>query len=144
MIQTEQTRRMVNLTFCACTLLAAFTVAATRESSDETTLILVRHAEKAAEPGDNPPLSDAGQKRAAALRHALERAGVSEIYATQYRRTQQTVEPLSQALKIPVTTIDGAGTEKLMAQIREKHPAKTIVIAGHSNTIPGIIKALGV
>lgn len=143
MVKIRQPQCLINLAFCACTLLAVFAAAATRESSDETTVILVRHAEKAAAPADDPPLSESGRKRAAALRHALEKAGVSEIYATQYQRTQQTVEPLAQALKIPVTQIDAASTEKLVAQIREKHRGKTVVVAGHSNTIPDIMKALG-
>jgi broad specificity phosphatase PhoE len=143
MLQIRKPHCLINLSFCACALLAVFVAAATREGSDETTVILVRHAEKAAAPADDPPLSESGRKRAAALRHALEKAGVSAIYATQYSRTQQTVEPLAQALKIPVTQIDAASTEKLVAQIREKHRGKTVVVAGHSNTLPGVIKALG-
>lgn len=113
------------------------------EDSAETTVILVRHAEKAVVPGDDPPLSEAGGKRAAALRHALEKSGVSAIYATQYRRTQQTVEPLAKALKITPKQLDAAKPEALVAQIRQKHRGGTVLVAGHSNTIPEIIDALG-
>lgn len=123
---------------------AALAAATAREEGKETTIFLVRHADKAATAGDDPPLSELGRKRANALRHALEKTGVSAIYATQFQRTQQTVEPLAQALKIPVTKIDAASSDKLVAQIREKHSGETILIAGHSNTVPAIIKSLGV
>ena len=54
------------------------------------TVILVRHAEKASEPPDNPPLSEAGAARAEALVHALADARIDAVIATQYRRTQDT------------------------------------------------------
>ncbi len=127
----------------ASTAVAVYAATNAREESKPTTVILVRHAEKAAEGGDNPALSEQGRKRANALRHALEKARVSAIYATQYQRTQQTVQPLADALKIPVTQIDAADAKKLVAQIREKHRGETVVVAGHSNTVPGLIKALG-
>lgn len=146
MLKSGKLHRFRNLSICAGALLVIFaTMAATREDRAETTtVILVRHAEKAAVPGDDPPLSEAGKKRAAALRHAMEKAGVSAIFVTQYQRTQQTVEPLAKALKIATTHIEASKTESLVSQIRKKHRGETVLIVGHSNTIPGIIKALGV
>lgn len=143
MIQTSKQRRLIRLSVFACVLLATLAIAATWQSSAETIVILVRHAEKAAGSTDDPPLSEAGHQRAASLCHALERAGLSAIYATQFQRTKQTVEPLAKALKLPVTQMDAASTEKLVAEIREKQRGKTVVVAGHSNTVPGIMKALG-
>lgn len=137
--------RFRHLILCACTLVGVFgAAAAMREDARDTTVILVRHAEKAVVPGDDPPISEAGKKRAAALKHALEKAGVSAIFATQYQRTQQTVEPLAKALKIAATQIDATKSEALVAQIRQKHRGGIVLVAGHSNTIPQIIKALGV
>lgn len=142
MTNLRKSRWLPVLCFSACALLAVFAAAATRETS-ETTVILVRHAEKATTGGDDPRLSEAGLKRAAALQHALEKAGVKAIYASQYLRTQQTVEPLAQTLKIPVNRIDAAKTESLVAQIRQKHRGETVLVAAHSNTVPEIMKALG-
>src|SRR5438132_12240842 len=60
-----------------------------------TTVILVRHAEKVIDPNNNDPdLSLAGQARAQELARMFGDAGVNAIYATQYKRTQQTVKPL--------------------------------------------------
>jgi 2,3-bisphosphoglycerate-dependent phosphoglycerate mutase len=143
MINIKKWPRVLSLSLCACTLLAVLGANAVRGGASETTVIIVRHAEKAAFPGDDPPLSETGRTRAAALRHALEKAGVAAIYATQYQRTQQTVEPLAQALKIPVSTVDAAQTQTLIARIRQKHRGETVVVSGHANTIPDILKALG-
>lgn len=144
--QTRKHQRTRNLFYCTCLLLVVFAAMAAShdDRADTTTVILVRHAEKAVVQGDDPPLSDIGRKRAAALRHALEKAGVTAIYATQYQRTQQTVEPLAKSTRLSVTRIDATRTESLVAEIRRKHRGETVLIAGHSNTIPGIIKALGV
>lgn len=144
MIQMRKKQQLHALSFIACALLVAWSAATVAsEEAVETTVIVVRHAEKALAPGNDPPLSEAGQKRADSLRHALEKAGVSAIYATEYQRTQKTVEPLAKALKLPVTRMDAANTKELVTKIRKQHGGETVLVAGHSNTVPEIIKALG-
>ena len=60
-----------------------------------TTVIVVRHAEKNIEPSNpDPDLSPAGQARAQESARMFGDAGINAIYATQYKRTQQTVKPL--------------------------------------------------
>ncbi len=139
--KSQLVRLLLPLIF-ACGLFTLL-LGATNTPSDETVVIVVRHAEKSAAPSDDPPLSDAGRKRADALSRALSKAGVKAIFATQYQRTQQTVEPTAQALQIPVTKVDAANTPALVAQVLEKHRGQVVLIAGHSNTIPEIIAALG-
>src|SRR5437773_8048647 len=64
-----------------------------------TTVIVVRHAEKNIEPANpDPDLSPAGQARAQELARMFGDAGVNAIYATQFKRTQQTVKPLGDRL----------------------------------------------
>src|SRR5688500_9156051 len=62
------------------------------------TVFLVRHAEKAAEPREDPPLTDVGRARADALARALGDSGVKAIYTSQYVRTRATAEPLAARL----------------------------------------------
>src|SRR5205809_7384909 len=72
-----------------------------------TTVILVRHAEKNIEPNNpDPDLSPAGQARAQELVRMLGAAGVNAIYATNFKRTQQTVKPLADKLGVPATLVD--------------------------------------
>src|SRR5437868_9773440 len=109
-----------------------------------TTIILVRHAEKIIDP-NNPDvdLSAAGQARAQEIARMFADAGINAIYATQYKRTQETVKPLADQVGVPVTVMNSKGTADLLAQIRAQHSGQTIFIAGHNNTDPEIISALG-
>lgn len=108
-------------------------------------LILVRHAEKKIVPPENkdPDLSPAGLARAEELRKMFGDTGITAIYATQYKRTQQTVKPLSEKLGLPVTQIEAKKTPELVQQIRARGAGQVIFIAGHNNTVPEIIAAFG-
>lgn len=109
-------------------------------------VLLVRHAEKALEPGDDVPLTDAGRARAAALADALAHARVDAIVTTQFRRTKDTAGPLAQRLHLTPRVVE-AGTDT-RAHARAVADAvrgagRTVLVVGHSNTVPAIIAALG-
>jgi len=108
-------------------------------------VILVRHAEKAIVPPENkdPDLSPAGLARAQELGRMFGDAGIAAIYATQFKRTQQTVKPLADKLRILVTQVEAKKTSELVKQIRTRNAGQVIFIAGHNNTVPEIIAALG-
>lgn len=109
------------------------------------TLILVRHAEKEIVPPENkdPDLSTAGVARAQELARMFGATSISGIYATQYKRTQQTVKPLAEKLSVPVTKVEAKKTDELVKQIRFRKAGEVIFIAGHNNTVPEIIAAFG-
>jgi 2,3-bisphosphoglycerate-dependent phosphoglycerate mutase len=109
------------------------------------TLILVRHAEKKIVPPENkdPDLSPQGQARAQELVRMFSDSGIAAIYATQYKRTQQTVKPLAEKLGLPVTQIEAKKTSDLVKELRSRNAGQMIFIAGHNNTVPEIIAALG-
>jgi broad specificity phosphatase PhoE len=111
----------------------------------EMTVILVRHAEKKIVPPENkdPDLSPAGVARAEELARMFADSGIAAIYATQYKRTQQTVKPLADKLGLPVVKLEAKKTEELVRQICSRNAGQVIFIAGHNNTIPEIIAALG-
>jgi broad specificity phosphatase PhoE len=112
-----------------------------------TTVILVRHAEKASIPADDPGLNDAGKSRAAELARQLVDAdvvaGVDAIYSTSYRRTEETVQPVATALGLPITSYDASNTETIMDEIVREHKGKIILVVGHSNTVPALIGNMG-
>jgi broad specificity phosphatase PhoE len=117
------------------------------ESQATTTVIFVRHAEKATIPVDDPGLSDAGKRRAAELARQLVDAdvvaGVDAIYSTSYRRTEETVQPVATALKLPITPYDASNTETIMDDIVRAHKGKIVLVVGHSNTVPALIGNMG-
>ena len=108
-------------------------------------LILVRHAEKEIVPPENkdPDLSPAGVERAAELVRMFSDAGVTAIYTTQYKRTQHTAKPLADKLRLPVTQVEAKQTPELVKQIRARGAGQVVFIAGHNNTVPEIIAAMG-
>lgn len=112
-----------------------------------TTVILVRHAEKAVVPGDDPPLSPEGEARALALRDALRDAGVTVALVTRYRRTGDTALPLAQKAGVPMEKVEiGANVERHARRVADavsRHAGRTVLVVGHSNTLPAIIAALG-
>jgi broad specificity phosphatase PhoE len=113
-----------------------------------TLVLLVRHAEKAAEPGDDPPLSAVGAARAQALAAALRDSGVTAVVTTQLRRTRDTAQPIAtgRGLTPEVVPIDHgavpAHADAVAAAVR-RHAGGVVLVVGHSNTIPAIIAALG-
>ncbi len=117
------------------------------ESQATTTMIFIRHADTAAVPAGDPGLSEAGRQRVAELTRQLADAdvvaGVDAIYVTQYRRTQETAQPLADALDLPVNRYDAADTEEILETILKRHKGKIILVVGHSNTVPELIANLG-
>jgi phosphohistidine phosphatase SixA len=129
------------------TLLALALCAAPLAAQTPTIIFMVRHAEKAATPANDPPLTTAGMARAGALAEALSNAGVSAIISTPYARTKTTAAPLAAKLGVEVTTIPMSGTPaahaQAVAEAVKKLAGKAILIVGHSNTINVIAAALG-
>lgn len=109
-------------------------------SSCSTTFYLVRHAEKADSTRDTP-LSAAGHARAEALRDMLGAENISQVFVTNYLRTQQTAAPLATQLGIIPTEIYGNQTEQLIEELKGINGGNILVV-GHSNTIPVIIDSL--
>jgi broad specificity phosphatase PhoE len=108
-----------------------------------TTVILVRHAEKKIEPvNPDPDLAPEGVERAQLIARMFAEANINVIYATQYKRTQQTVQPLSYRFGAPVILLNADQTHELVDQIHTTQRGKTIFIAGHNNTVPAIVSAL--
>ena len=108
-----------------------------------TTVILVRHAEKKLEPNNpDPDLAPEGEARAQEIARMFSGANINAIYATQFKRTQQTVKPLSDRTGVPITVINANQTDELVRQLQTGHRGQTVFIAGHNNTVPAVVSAL--
>jgi len=128
---------------------------ASKESFKVTTVFLVRHAEKESAPPDNPPLTEMGRKRSQALARTLKEAGIKAIYTSQFLRTQQTAEPVGALLAVTPASIplkmDSRDprrvSEQSIKEIVDKIHAQAggaALVVGHSNTVPEVIRMLGV
>jgi broad specificity phosphatase PhoE len=117
------------------------------ESQATTTIIFVRHAEKAESPPEDPELSEQGKRRVSELTRQLVDAdvvaGIDAIYSTPYKRTMETARPLSEVLDLPINRYDPDDNEAVLETILTTHKGKIILVVGHSDTIPGLIADLG-
>ena len=106
----------------------AFLLAVTANAAP--TIFVVRHAEKASTGGNDPDLSPQGQKRADALASILKDSQVTFVFVTELKRTQETAAPTAKAAHVSPTVIPANDTGAL--------------VVGHGNTIPELLKALGI
>ena len=124
-------------------LLATLALAAApvRAQTAPITVVVVRHAEKGPENPD-PSLTPAGQRRAAALARALTDAHPTAIFASEFKRTQETVGPLAAANGIPVTIVPAGKMDSLLGLVRALPPGSHAVVASHSNLVHLIVQKL--
>ncbi len=135
--------RAAALAFFAAGVLAVPTVARA-----QTTVFVVRHAEKVSDTDER--LTDAGRERARRLAAMLKDAGIRAIYATDTERARDTAGPLAGALGLKITIYDTGGgmrgpvdARPFVAMLRKEHARDVVLVVGHSNTIPDLLKALG-
>jgi phosphohistidine phosphatase SixA len=119
-----------------------------------TTVFLVRHAERADEPGPDPPLSERGAARAETLARMLQSANVRAVFTSQFRRTRLTAEPLAKRLGLTPAAVPLAVktsnprevTEESVRELTKRiegHAGGAVLVVGHSNSVPDVIRALG-
>ncbi len=106
-------------------------------------MFLVRHAEKGDDGTHDPALSPEGRRRAMALAGQLALAGVTRLYATEYKRTQQTLEPLAEKTGHSVEVIEARDPQAQLRSLLDLPAGSLAVVAGHSNTIPALVCDLG-
>lgn len=107
-------------------------------------IFIVRHAEKASATDPDTQLAMQGEDRALALARLLRSAGVSHVFATHLKRTQQTVEPLVEQRGLTTTVLPADKTADLLKALKGLPADAVAVVAGHSDTIPEILKGLGI
>lgn len=123
-------------------LLLLAVVAAVPAPLTAQTFILVRHAEKA-DNSDDTELSAQGRGRAERLAGMLAEAGVTNVIATEYKRTKQTVAAVAKARGLEIETVPAQDTAALAERLKALPPDAVALVAGHSNSTPRLLAALG-
>jgi len=111
-------------------------------ASAQPVVVIVRHAEKAVIGGNDPDLSSAGRARAEALARILKDSGITAIFTSEFKRTQETAAPTATATHVTPTVVAAKDTAALVARLHQLNDNALVV--GHGDTIPNIIKALGI
>lgn len=115
-----------------------------QQENAATRVYIVRHAEK--ESGKDPVLTPGGFKRAGDLARALKNASIQKIYVSRTRRSQLTADSLRIQAGIDTVhyTADTLCDELIKTIMEHRDFGKTILVVAHSNTIPHILRKLGV
>ena len=111
-------------------------------ASAQPVVVIVRHAEKASNGGNDPDLTSAGHYRADALARILKDADITAIFTSEFKRTQETAPPTVTSTHVTPTVVAAKDTAALVGKLHQLN-GNALVVA-HGDTIPNIIKALGV
>jgi 2,3-bisphosphoglycerate-dependent phosphoglycerate mutase len=111
-------------------------------ASAQPVVVIVRHAEKAADGGTDPDLSSAGRARADALARILKDSAITGIFTTEFKRTQETASPTATSVHVTPTVVAAKDTAALVAKLHRLNGNALVV--GHGDTIPNLVKALGI
>jgi len=110
--------------------------------SAQPVVVIVRHGEKATDGGADPDLSSAGRARADALARILKDSGITAIFTSEFKRTQETAVPTATFVHVTPTVVAAKDTAALVAKLHQLNGNALVV--GHGDTIPNLIKALGI
>jgi len=72
----------------------------------------------------------------------LKDARISAIFVTEFKRTRQTAAPLAQRLGLNPQVVPSNNSPLLIARLHAG--SGNILVVGHSNTIPEVIRGLGI
>ena len=127
--------------FTGIALLTALAAAPVAAQSSPTTIFVVRHAEKGPENPD-PSLTPQGKARAEELLRVLGSARITAAFASEFKRTQETVAPLAAAGGFAVTVVPAGKTDSLVTLLRALPAGSRAVVASHSNLVHLIVEKL--
>jgi len=110
--------------------------------SKVSSFYFIRHAEKdTSNPADrDPDLVMEGVLRAARWSSIFNRIDFDIIYTTDYKRTRNTALPIAEQKKLPLTFYSPNGFDSV--DFVKNNFGKTVLIVGHSNTVPAMVNAL--
>jgi broad specificity phosphatase PhoE len=115
-------------------------------TADSTMVIVVRHAEKATDAGDDPPLSPAGEARAQLLARMFGDGAapghIDAIYVSPALRNRSTAAPLAAKLGLQPVVAPARDARSLARRILREHPGGRILVIGHADTVPDIVASL--
>jgi broad specificity phosphatase PhoE len=125
----------------------------TAQDGKVSTYYLIRHAEKSVEApvtmttagslnsaNPDPDLSYEGVIRAERWAQIFQNIRFDAVYSTNYIRTKTTAQPTAKANGLDVLIYDPKNFD--YDKFKTETKGKTLLVVGHSNTIPGFVNKL--
>lgn len=130
------------LRFLFATAMASATAIPVPTQAQEAVFI-IRHAEKESSEPD-PQLTDAGRERAAKWAEMIGLANIDVVITSEARRTRETGGAIAEKLDIPQKQLPANDVSGVVDLIQFDHEEDTVLVVGHTETIPSILSGLGV
>lgn len=130
---------MLRRYFLALALVAPLSSLAAQDAP--LTVFVLRHAEKGPENPD-PSLTGAGRRRAKTLARTLTDASVTALFASEFKRTQETLAPLATATGLTTVVVSAGKMDDLIGLLRALPGGSRAVVASHSNLVHLIVERL--
>ena len=105
-----------------------------------TRIFLVRHAEKGY--GSDPTLTFQGVRRAQLLAHIFKKLPLDAVFATRYKRTQETAQPAAREKGLEVELYEADELTTFALRLRRKYRGQAVLIVGHSDTTPELVNRI--
>lgn len=109
------------------------------DRAGEDAFYVMRHLHKAA--GQDPGLTEEGTRCAVRLADQLGRSGIRAVFASATRRARETAAPVAARLGVVPQEYDPRDTAGLVARVQAEQGS--VLVVGHSNTVPEIVERLG-
>jgi phosphohistidine phosphatase SixA len=123
----------------ASILLASASCVTTPSKPTGPNYYVMRHLQKAQ--GQDPGLSAEGGRNAQLLADMLAADPPAAIYVSATRRARETAAPLAARLGLAPKEYDPSDTPTLLQEVLRE--TGTVLVVGHSNTVPDIVEGLG-
>ncbi len=121
-------------------LVLFFTVFSIAVSASEfTEIYLVRHGEKV-DNSSNSDLTDLGKSRAQTFSALLSNENVTHVFSTDFLRTKNTADPTAKSHNLEIEIYNADRDQEFAEKLIKL--SGTILVVGHSNTIPNLVNRL--
>ncbi|MFZ1787654.1 MAG: phosphoglycerate mutase family protein [Saprospiraceae bacterium] len=132
---------MLLVLLCSASTLSSQEMVNAQTDKNITKIIVLRHAEKADDGTKDPPLTSTGKERASKLNQILADFTIDALYATPFKRTQETLAVIAESRKLAVKSYQ-PNDANFAKEVLQENLGKTIVVAGHSNSSPALVNKL--
>ena len=124
--------------------LAAFAcLLASSSVNAQEAVFVIRHAEDELTGKIDRGLRPEGLERAADWATILRPSGLDLVVTTEIERSRATGKIIAEALEVPRVEFSRGASSGIAKFLRENYPEDVILVVGHSETIPNMLRSFG-
>lgn len=124
--------------------LAAFAcLLASSSVNAQEAVFVIRHAEDELSGKIDRGLRPEGLERAAGWATILRPSGLDLVVTTEIERSRATGKIIAEALEVPRVEFSRGASSGIAKFLRENYPEDAILVVGHSETIPNMLRSFG-